>query len=191
MRGRGFAESVVEQAGLAWLEAAGWAVLHGPDIAPEALTSERIDYGQVILAERLLGELGRLNDGLPQEALDEAFQRLVHPDGSTLEERNRAFHLKLVDGVTVEYRSAEGDIRGAQVRVVNFDDPEDNDLVAVNQFTVDENKHIRRPDIVLFVNGLPLGIIELRTPLTRMQPYGRPISRFRRTRPRFLVVHIQ
>ena len=76
--------------------------------------------------------------------------------------RNRALHRLLVDGVTVEYRTADGEIRGAQVRVLDFDNIDANDWLAVNQFTVAENKHSRRPDIVLFVNGLPLAVAELK-----------------------------
>ena len=98
------------------------------------------------------------------EALDDAFRRLTHPDGPTLEARNRAFHHMLVDGVTVEYRTNDGAVRGAQARVIDFDTPTNNDWQAVNQLTVVENKHERRPDVVLFVNGLPLGVIELKNP---------------------------
>ena len=105
-----------------------------------------------------------INPSLPPEALDDAFRRLSHPDGPTLEARNRAFHRMLVDGVTVEYRTNDGAVRGAQARVIDFDTPANNDWLAVNQFTVVENKHERRPDVVLFVNGLPLGVIELKNP---------------------------
>lgn len=105
--------------------------------------------------------LARLNPHLPAEALEDAFRRLKHPEGATLEARNRAFHRMLVDGVTVEYRRPDGHIAGAQVRVLDFEESENNDWLAVNQFTVTEGRHTRRPDIVLFVNGLPLAIVEL------------------------------
>ena len=108
--------------------------------------------------------MGRINPDLPDEALDDAFRKLTRPEGSTLEARNRAFHRMLVDGVTVEYRNAEGAVRWAQAQVVDFDDPDKNDWLAVNQFTVTENKHERRPDVVLFINGLPLALIELKNP---------------------------
>ncbi|WP_081454916.1 MULTISPECIES: type I restriction endonuclease subunit R [Thermus] len=88
----------------------------------------------------------------------------MHPEGADLIQRNRAVHRMLVDGVTVEYRTSEGAIRGAQARVIDFDDPENNDWLAVNQFTVVENRHRRRPDVVLFVNGLPLAVIEFKNP---------------------------
>ena len=104
----------------------------------------------------------RLNPALPIEAVEDAFRRIIRPEGPSLDARNRAIHRWLVDGVTVEYRRADGSIAGAQARVLDFDDPDNNDWLAVNQFTVAENKHNRRPDIVLFVNGLPLVVIELK-----------------------------
>ena len=158
-------ESVVEDAALAWLGDLGWQVAHGLDIAPDTPNAERADYDQVVLGQRLRDALAALNPGLPAAALDDAFRKLTHPEGPTLEARNRAFHRMLVDGVTVEYRIAEGAIRGAQARVIDFGNPADNDWLAVNQYTVTQNKSNRRPDVVLFVNGLPLCIIELKNPV--------------------------
>jgi len=157
-------ESVVEQATLAWLESLGWSVKHGPDIAPDMLGAERPDYGRVVLEQRLRDAPARLNPTLPPEALDDAFRKLTRPEGPTLEARNRALHRFLVDGVGVEYRTAEGSIRGAQAWVIDFADPDNNDWLVVNQFSVEESKHRRRPDVVLFVNGLPLAVIELKNP---------------------------
>ena len=159
---RAFTESVVEQAALAWLEGAGWSVRNGADIAPGEPAAERDDYGQVVLAQRLRDALARLNPALPAEALDDAFRKLTRPEGAELVARSRALHRLLVDGVTVEYRAADGEIRGAQARVIDFDRPSANDWLAVNQFSVTENKHVRRPDVVLFVNGLPLAVVELK-----------------------------
>jgi type I restriction enzyme R subunit len=161
-----FSESVVENAALEWFEGLAYAVAHGPDIAPDTPGAERDDYGQVVLANRLRQALERLNPTLPSEALDDAFRKLTRPEGATLEARNRHVHRMLVDGVTVEYRTAEGAIRGAQVRVIDFDDPDANDWLAVNQFTVSENKHTRRLDAALFVNGLPLALIELKSAIS-------------------------
>jgi type I restriction enzyme R subunit len=155
-------ESVVEDAALAWLESIGWRLAHGTDIAPDTLAAERRDYGEVVLGQRLRDALARLNPDLPAEALEDAFRKLTRPEGADLIQRNRALHRLLVDGVTVEYRDADGAIRGAQVRAIDFEDPANNDWFAVNQFTVVENKHERRPDIVLFVNGLPLAVLELK-----------------------------
>ncbi len=157
-------ESEVEAAALEWLEDIGWTIAHGPDIAPDSPRAERSDYGSVILEQRFREALARLNHELPADALDNAWRKLTQPEGSTLEILNREFHRMLVNGVTVEYRDAENAIRGSQVYAIDFDDPSRNDWVAVNQFTVVENRHERRPDIVLFVNGLPLGLIELKNP---------------------------
>jgi type I restriction enzyme, R subunit len=156
-----FTESVVEDAALAWLEGLGYAVKHGPEIAPGELFAERENYGQVLLAERLREALVRLNPAMPAEAIDDAFRKITRLEGATVDARNRAFHRLLVDGVTVEYRT-DGVIRGAQARLLNFNDLDNNEWLAVNQFTVVENKHNRRPDVVIFVNGLPLGVIELK-----------------------------
>jgi type I restriction enzyme R subunit len=158
----GVTESTVEAAALAWLESSGWQVRNGADIAPGEPAAERDDYGQVVLARRLRDALARLNPALPPDALEDAFRKLTRPEGTDLVAQNRAMHRLLVDGVPVEYRSASGDIRGAQVQVIDFERPAANDWLAVNQFSVVENKHSRRPDIVLFVNGLPLAVLELK-----------------------------
>jgi type I restriction enzyme, R subunit len=157
-----FSESVVEQAALAWLESIGWQVRNGAEIAPGEPTAERDDYAQVVLAQRLRDALARLNPALPAEALVDAFRKLMRPEGAELIVHNRAVHRLLVNGVTVEYRDVDGNIRGAQARVIDFDDPAGNDWLAVNQFSVVENKHSRRPDVVLCVNGMPLGVVELK-----------------------------
>jgi type I restriction enzyme R subunit len=163
----GFAESTVEHAGLAWLASSGYSVVSGPDFAVGQPGAERSDptYRDVVLEWRLHEALVRLNPDLPQEALDDAFRKIVRADGPSLIERNRAVHRMLVDGVTVEYRRADGSIAGAQARLIDFDDPDNNDWLAVNQFTVvGPQGHNRRADIVIFLNGLPLGVIELKNP---------------------------
>ena len=157
-------EATVESAALDWLRGVGWTVAHGPDIAPDTPAAERGDYGEVVLLSRLRSALARLNPKLPAGALDDALHKLTRPAGATLEARNRAFHRMMVNGVTVEYVDADGAVRGAQVRVIDFDAPEENHWLAANQFTVVENRRERRPDVVLFVNGLPLGVIELKNP---------------------------
>lgn len=157
-----FDESVIEQAALAWLEAIGWQVKNGASIGPGEGGAERDNYGQVVLSQRLRDSLARLNPRLPTEALADAFRKLTQPDGAELIVRNRALHRLLVEGVTVEYRDPDGSIRGAQTQVIDFDDPAGNDWLAVNQFSVVENKRSRRPDVVLFVNGLPLAMLELK-----------------------------
>jgi type I restriction enzyme R subunit len=164
--GRDFSESVVEQAALAWLEALGYAILHGPDIAVGEPAAERTDpnFRDVVLERRLRQALVRLNPDLPAEALEDAYRKLTRAEAPSLLERNRVVHRMLVDGVTVEYRRPDGSIAGAQARAIDFGTPDNNDWLAVNQFTVAEGQNTRRPDVVLFVNGLPLAVIELKNP---------------------------
>ena len=157
-------ESVVESATLAWLESLRWKVAHGPDLGPTGPNSERDSYSQVILDRRLHQALSELNPSLPTAALDDAYRKLTRPPGSTPEARNRAFHRMLVNGVEVEYREGEDRVRGNVVRVLDFERPYNNDWLAVNQFTVTEDQNTRRPDVALFVNGLPLGLLELKNP---------------------------
>lgn len=157
-----FTESVVEQAALAWLEALGYGVVYGPDIGPGQPDAERDGWGQVVLERRLQQVLQRLNPTVPAAALDDAFRKLTRPDAPSLVAGNHALHRLLVEGVPVEYPRADGTLGGDVVRVVDYDDPANNDFLAVNQFTVVENKHERRPDVVLFVNGLPLAVVELK-----------------------------
>ncbi len=159
-----FAESVVEDAALAWLGALGYTVLHGPSIAAGEPAAERSDpnYRDVVLEGRLRHALARLNKDLPPEAIEDAYRKLTRLDAPSLPERNRAIHRMLVDGIAVEFRRPDGSIAGAQARVIDFETPDNNDWLAVNQFTVSEGQHTRRPDVVLFINGLPLAVIELK-----------------------------
>ena len=159
-----FTESVVEEAALDWLARLGYAVLHGPEIAAGEHAAERSDsgYRDVVLERRLRAALARLNPDLPPDALEDAHRKLMRLDAPSLIERNRAVHRMLVDGITVEFRRKDGSIGGAQARLIDFEEPEQNDWLAVNQFTVADGQHLRRPDVVLFVNGLPLAVIELK-----------------------------
>lgn len=157
-----FTESVVEQAALAWLESIGYLILFGPEIAPGMPAAERENYGQVVLERRLRQALERLNPDVPPDALEEAFRRLTRLDSPSLAANNHAIHKYLVDGVPVEYQRADGTIGGDLVRVFDYDAPKNNEFLAVSQFTVVEERHERRPDVVLFVNGLPVAVMELK-----------------------------
>ena len=120
MTDRGVTESVVEEAALAWLESSGWQIAQGPDLAPVVSGSERADYGETVLRQRLRDALARLNPALPVGALEDTFRKLTRAEGAELIARNRAVHRLLVDGVTVEYRTEDGHIRGAQARVTSI-----------------------------------------------------------------------
>ena len=157
-----FTESVVEQAALAWLESLNYTVVAGPQIAPGEPQSERDDYRQVVLLRRFRQALQRLNPQVPSDALEEAFRKLTRMEAHPLATSNHAVHKYLVEGVPVEYQRTDGSIGGDLVRVLDFANPDNNEFLAVSQFTIVEDHHERRPDIVLFVNGLPLAVLELK-----------------------------
>ena len=157
-------ESQVEDAALEWLSGLGYAVLHGPDISPDGPASERISYDQVLLTPRLRKALKRLNPHLPAEALEDMLRKVQQTETPLLIEENRRLHRYLIEGVPVEVARDDGSIGGDVARLIDFDDVEANDWLAVNQYTVVEHSHNRRPDVVLFVNGLPLAVIELKNP---------------------------
>ncbi len=159
-----FSESNVEDAALEWLSGLGYAVLHGPDISPDGPTPERVSYDQVLLTERLSEGLRRLNPHLPAETLEEVLRKVQQTETPSLIEENRRLHRYLIEGVPVEVAREDGSIGGDVARLIDFDDVDANDWLAVNQFTVIEHGHNRRPDVVLFVNGLPLAVIELKSP---------------------------
>ncbi len=155
-------ESIVEEAALDWLKELGYAIGHGPHLAPGEPAAERDSFGDVVLVGRLREAINRLNPKVPADACEDALRKVLRVASPSLIQTNRAFHKMLRDGVEVEYRRADGGIKGDYVRLLNLDWPKDNDWLAVNQFAVIEGQHHRRPDIVLFVNGLPLSVIELK-----------------------------
>ena len=183
-----FTESLVEEAALDWFRALGYVIVSGPDTPPGS-ESVRQTYADVVLPGVLRSALVRLNPSCPPDAVDAALQRLTQPDGSTLDARNRTLHRLLVEGVPVEYRTAGGSIRSALAQVLDFETPANNDWMAVSQFRITENHHTGRPDIVLFVNGLPLGVIELKNaPAEKATPWTawRQLQAYRRTLPSLL-----
>jgi type I restriction enzyme R subunit len=161
---RRYTESELEAICLSWLEGLGYSVLAGPEIAPGELFAERKTFGEVILEKRFRESLKRINPGVPAEAIDEAARKVLRIDSPNLVEANQNFHWWLVNGVPVEYARKDGSIAGDLVKLVDFENLDNNDWLAVNQFTVIESGRNRRPDIVVFVNGLPLGVIELKNP---------------------------
>jgi type I restriction enzyme, R subunit len=162
----GFTESDAEEAALGWLESLGYTIWHGPEIAFGVDGGERSDpgYHDTILQNRLHRALTRLNPGLPTAAVFDAYRKVLQVEAPNLLARNRALHRMLVDSVNVEYTRSDGSIAGAQAQVIDFERPEHNDWLAVNQFTVIEGQQSRRADNVIFVNGLPLGVAELKNP---------------------------
>ncbi len=157
-----FTESVVEEAALEWFAALGYAIAGGPTIAPGEPGEERRTYADVVLEGRLRDALARLNPAVSREGLDEAFRKLTRISSPQPVDANHELHHYLVNGVSVEYLRADGTIGYDPVRVIDFDATENNDWLVVNQLTVTEGGHNRRPDVVVFLNGLPIAVLELK-----------------------------
>ena len=156
-------EDQLEQEALGWLADVGYQHRFGPELAPDGSTPERSDYRQVLLIERLRQAVAALNPNVPQAAREDAVKQVVDLGTPVLLAANRQFHRLLVSGVPVQYQ-CDGETRGDFVRLVDWTDPTRNEWLAVNQFSITGPHHTRRPDIILFVNGLPLVLIELKNP---------------------------
>ncbi len=157
-------EDAIEQLCLGWLRDAGWAVAHGPDLLPDQPGDrcERPDDREVFLLDRLRTQAFEINEHLPEAAIEDAITRFTALGGPNLIAVNEKAHEMLVRGVEVSYEDADGATRHDRCHLVAWDTLELNDLVAVNQVTVRQGRHVRRPDIVLFVNGIPLVVVELK-----------------------------
>lgn len=156
-------EDQLEQEALAWLADVGYMHCYGPGIAPDSTSPERSNYRQVVLAGRLREAIDRLNPGVPPTARDDALKQVLELGTPVLLSANRQFHKLLVAGVPVQYQK-DGETRGDFVQLIDWASIERNEWLAVNQFSIRGPHHTRRPDIVLFVNGLPLVLLEIKNP---------------------------
>lgn len=156
-------EDQLEQETLGWLGELGYRHLYGPDIAHDGESPERESYRQVLLVERLRGAIARLNPLVPLSAREDALKQVIDLDLSVQLSANQLFHRLLVSGVPVQYQK-EGETRGDFVRLIDWIDVRGNELLAINQFSIQGPKRTCRPDIILFVNGLPLVLLELKNP---------------------------
>ncbi|MCA3039694.1 MAG: type I restriction endonuclease subunit R [Rhodocyclaceae bacterium] len=157
-------EAAIEQLVLDQLSGLGYAVVTDGEIGPDGKAPEREAYADVMLVKRLTAAIERLNPTIPVEARGDALRKVLATEKPSLVEENRRLHKLMVEGVDVEFYSDDGTIRGDKVRLIDFDDFGANDWLATGQFTVIEGSINRRPDIVVFINGLPLGVIELKAP---------------------------
>ena len=163
-------EDQLEQQCLAWFAVGGWEVAHGPDLAPDGPSPERADYRQVLLLADFEAAIRRINPHLPQSAVEQAVDVVRKPQSLDVAISNRAFHRLLLDGVPVEYKlprasNSEPDrVVHDQAFLVDFGDVTANRFRAINQFTLEGSKQLRRPDIICFINGLPLAVLELKSP---------------------------
>jgi len=162
----GITEDAVEKAMLEWLAVLGWQTAYGPDISPQDTKTpgtERESYRDVALRHRLAAAIAKLNPHIPPVARDDALRHVLNPNVPGLVNANRQLYRWLVDGVPVEFQK-NGETRGDRVRLVDFTDTTANDWLAVNQLAVQGPKQLRRPDVVLYLNGLPIVVVELKNP---------------------------
>ncbi len=163
-----YTETDLELATLEWLEELGYSVIGGPEIAPppDGVSPERKSYADVVLEERLWNAIEKFNSDIPMDAKEEAFKKVLQVPFITPSAilNNRIFHSYLRDGVDVEYMRSDGTVAGDKVKLVDLVNIDENDFLAVNQYTIIENNNNRRPDVVVFVNGLPVIVIELKNP---------------------------
>ncbi|UJS18768.1 MAG: DUF3387 domain-containing protein [Candidatus Jettenia sp.] len=158
-----FTESSIEQFAIELLEKSGYQYLYGTDIAPDGQTPERQSFEDILLIERLTTAVARINPNIPADAREDAVKQLLRLNSPELISNNETFHRMLTEGVKVSYQK-DGNSRGDLVWLIDFSAPDNNDFLVLNQYTVIENHINKRPDVVLFVNGLPLVIIELKNP---------------------------
>lgn len=154
----------VEQALLAQFQTLGYCIECEENIGPDGKRPERESHAEVVLQKRFKAAVARLNPALPQEAQAEAVRQVLQSELPSLLEENRRLHKLLTEGVDVEYDASDGTLTAGKVWLIDFDRPENNDWLAVSQFTVISGQNKRRPDVVVFVNGLPLAVIELKAP---------------------------
>ena len=157
-------EAQLEQALMAQLASLGYETVSDDDIGPDGPSPARHAYDEVVLEARLHAAVARLNPRIPEEARLEAARRLTQFELPVLLEENRRLHHLLTEGVDVEYRGEDDAITGGKVQLIDFEQLSNNDWLAVRQFTVVAGQHRRRPDVVVFVNGLPLAVVELKAP---------------------------
>lgn len=156
-------EEQVELLAIEWFKEIGFEYLLGYDIAPQSDAPARGSYQEVLLEQRLHTALSKLNPTLPAYAIDEAISELKKPQNASLLQNNRAFHQMLLQGISVEVKT-DGESRGDKLKLIDFENPLHNDFLIVNQFTIKGTKGNRRPDIIVFINGLPLAVLELKNP---------------------------
>ena len=158
-------EDSVEQYAITLLQGLGYAYLHGSVIAPSGSAEERKSFKDAVLVGRLRAALVRLNSGLPQSAIEDALRKVTVHDTQDMILNNQRFHQFLIEGVSVEYSDGGGVVRYVDAKIVDFDNPDNNDWLAANQFTIKEDAGERRTDLLIFLNGLPIGLFEFKNPV--------------------------
>ena len=158
-----FCESHLEEATLEWFEELGYEVVFAPDIAPEGEYAEREDYNDVILPERLRDAFSRINPKMSSNAIEEAFRQIAIPKSPSLLMNNKAFQKMVTDGIDVQVKQKDASYKTEKIYVLDFEKPLNNEFMIANQFTIVEHGKEKRPDAIVFVNGIPLVVIELKS----------------------------
>ncbi len=171
-------EDAVEQYAIELLQGLGYACLRGADIAPDGPHEERKSFRDAVLVERLRAAITRFNPALPPSACEDALRKVTVHETTDLVLNNQRLHKFLIEGVDVECSDGVGGVRYAKARIIDFDNPEANDWLAVNQFTIKEDAGERRPDLLVFINGLPIALFEFKNP---MDEKATILSAFRQT----------
>lgn len=160
---KNFCESHLEEATLEWFEELGYEIIFGPDIAPDGEYPEREDYSDVVLNDRLKESLARINPKMPSDAIEDAFRQITIPQSPSLIMNNKAFQKMITDGIDVQVKQPDASYRTEKVYVFDFEKPLNNEFMVANQFTIVEHGVEKRPDVISFVNGIPLVVIELKS----------------------------
>jgi type I restriction enzyme R subunit len=171
-------EDALEQYAIDLLKGLGYAYLHGSVIAPGGASEERSSFKDAVLVGRLRAALRSLNPATPVPALEDALRKLTVHETTDLVLNNQRFHKFLIEGVDIEYSDGAGAVRYAKARIVDFENPDANDWLAVNQFTIKEDAGERRPDLLVFINGLPIALFEFKNPMDQKATI---LSAFRQT----------
>jgi type I restriction enzyme R subunit len=158
-----FDEDQLEQAGINWFKELDYTYMNGYEISPGGRYAERESHKEVVLKERLRNALYSINSDIPNKAIENAMRKILIPKEPSLIENNRNFHKMITDGIDVEYEREDGSTKYDKVWIFDKENIKNNDWLVVNQFTVQEGKKTRRPDLIVFINGLPLVVIELKS----------------------------
>ncbi len=171
-------EDAIERYAIELLKGLGYAYLPGADIAPDGEREERKSFKDAVLVERLRSVIARFNPTLPPSAREDVLRKVTVHETTDLVLNNQRFHKFLIEGVDVEYSDGTGSVRYARARIIDFENADANDWLAVNQFTIKEDSGERRPDLLVFVNGLPIALFEFKSP---MDEKATILSAFRQT----------
>ena len=154
-------ENIIEESAIEILQSQGWEYINGKEISPEGLFCERDSFSQIILTNRLREAIAKINPHIPADAQEAAIQKIARIHSPELLHGNELFHKELIEKVRISYQQ-NGFERSHEVALIDFENPSNNQFLAVNQYTIIENNQNKRPDILLFVNGIPLVVIELK-----------------------------